>query len=189
MRFARIALALLVPPALFMQSFGCSDPVPPIPRGAYTVSLVDFPVTDCMIVGHTSQVGIVTDSMKSQLFNNAEDGAEVKCEVTGEGSFRATGSIFKGGNYFEMVIPGIAPGTGEMAPAKGSVAFASLQTSGQAYSSDACDFWFANEQQGVAAGKFWAGFKCDSVLNEMSTCRVQQGYVIFENCGTGTEED
>jgi hypothetical protein len=189
MRFARIALALLVPPALFVQGVGCSDPVPAIPRGAYVVSLSDFPAIDCEIVGHNGEVGDVADSTKNKLYNDAEEGAQVSCEVSGEGNFRVTGSIFLNGNYLEIVVPGIAAGTGTAAPAIGSVAYASLETGGQAYSSDQCQFWFANEQQGVAAGKFWAGFKCDTVVSEMSTCKISQGYVIFENCGTGVEED
>lgn len=189
MRFARIALALVVPPALFVQGFGCSDPVPAIPRGAYVVSLVDFPTTDCEIVGHNGEVGDVADATKAKLYNDAEEGAQVSCEVSGEGTFRVEGSIFLGGNLLEIVVPGIAPGTGPTAPASGSIGYASLETGGQAYSSEQCQFWFANEQQGVAAGKFWAGFSCEAVVSEMSSCKISQGWVIFENCGTGTVED
>lgn len=189
MHFARLALTLLVPPAIVVSSFGCSDPVPPTPRGAFSVSFVEFPVIECQIGGHNTKVGDVTDSTKAKLINDAEDDTEVECDVSGSGTFRATGSIFqKKINFLEIVIPGIAPSTSEAAPAKGSIAFSSFNTSGEAYSSDQCDFWFDNSQQGVDAGKLWVAFKCDAVTGEQSTCKISQGYVIFENCGTGAED-
>ncbi len=193
MRFARLGLASFAAAASMVGSLGCSDPVPPTPRGAFYVGFVDSGV-DCAIAGHNTQVGVVNDHERTEVLTDGVDGAAIECKVTGSGAFAASGSISHGGDYLAIDIPSIKfPDATKDAPVTGSASFASFKTI-DTYSSTAsgCNFYFVNNGangQGVGAGKIWASFECPAVQADMSVCKIQQGYVIFENCVTGNEEE
>jgi hypothetical protein len=189
MRFARLAVAVSLPVvALGALGTGCSDAVPPIPRGAYSVAFSD-PGVECQVAGHGNAVGEVSDSTKQKLYSNGEDGAEVECSVVGSGSFNATGKIYKGGSILQISIGSIAASATAAAPAIGSVSFASEKTQAS-YNSNECQFYFVpNTDEGVDSGKLWVAFKCPTITSEQSVCKIDVGYVILENCSTGSEEE
>jgi hypothetical protein len=169
----------------------CSDPVPPTPRGAWTVSFID-PGIECQHAGHNAQVGEVTDRTKQTLLSNGQDDAEVECIVSGSGSFKVDASAYQSSKLLKIVVPSLTSAATIDAPAKGTVAFASPNTVKSYVSpSNSCDFYFVEGSgEGVGEGKVWVAFKCEEIrLANESVCEIQQGYAIFENCSTSTDAE
>ena len=191
MRFVRFAAAALVIVAAPAALVGCEDTPPPVPRAAFAVSFQDTGV-DCDDNSHNGAVGTVNDRSNSVLLNDGDEGVTITCEVSGDGSFAVTGKILKtgtGSSVLDVRIPGIVPGQTKEAPATGTVGYAASGTGGEVYSGS-CNFYFvAGTPEGVDKGKFWAAFACPEVKNELSTCAISSGYVIFENCSTGEDEE
>lgn len=189
MRFARLGPALVAPAALL--SLSCSDPVPPTPRGAYSVSFSDTGV-DCNIAQHNAAVGEVTDTERKVVVTNGLEDASVSCSVTGSGPFAVEGEIQLGGDFLQISIAQIKfPDATKDNPVKGQVGFQSIKTQG-VFSSSECDFWFfdsGSNGQGVAAGKAWVSFRCAAVKDDMNTCGIANGFVILENCSGAAEEE
>lgn len=176
------AVAALVP--------ACSDPVPPTPRGAWSVSFVDYPSAECSVKGHNASLGKVadTDRANSTLVTHGESGSEIACSVVGSSSFNIDASAYQAGSILQIIVNGISSSATPDNPAKGSVAYASQETV-KTYSSNECDFYFIpNSGEGVGPGKVWVAFDCDSIKAEGSTCQLKQGYAIFENCDTGDSD-
>jgi len=185
MRFARLAVL----PALLLAGPGCSDDVPPTPKGAFSVSFQDTG-TECAVKSHNTTVGSVTDTSKQTLLADGSEGAEVKCKVTGSGPFAISGSILQAGKFLDISVGSLASGTKMEAPATGALGYAGgVETSNTYGTKDVpCNFYFTSGQQGVAAGRVWMAFDCPKVEAGQSTCQLITSYVIFENCDKGTEE-
>ncbi len=163
---------------------GCSDPVPPTPRGAWTVSFVDTGI-DCQHGGHNAKVGDVGPSTKNAVVVDGTEGANVNCSVRAAGKgFAVDASLQQSDKYLTMLISEISASATETAPAKGGVGYSSANTvdTYTTTETDKCDYYFVPSAQGVAAGRIWVSFKCPTLYAEGSTCAITQGYAIFENC-------
>src|SRR4051794_24631253 len=123
MRFARFALAAFAPFAIVAVA-ACSDPVPPTPQGAWTVSLVNNDPSKCMIVGHNASVGDVTSNNKNQvLIEGGPEGATIECQVSGTSSFNVTGKAELDGAGLQITIKGITTSASVTQPVMGQVGF------------------------------------------------------------------
>lgn len=180
----RLSTLCFVPVGLALLC-GCSDPVPPTPRGAFTVSFVDTGV-DCQHAGHNTQVGQVGPDNKDKVVVDGTENAEIDCEVhdAGGGKFNVSGSASQADKSINIIVNGITAGATEMAPAKGGISYVSANTVDAYLTSqdNLCDFYFVPPRQGIAAGRVWLAFKCPHIEAEGSVCAIQQGYAIFENC-------
>jgi hypothetical protein len=188
MRLSRLALAALSTFAIAAGAAACSDPVPPTPQGAWTVSFIS-PGAMCHVAGHNAAVGSVTSDQKTTVLVDAgPEGAQVSCSVVGTSTFAVTGDVQLNGSGLQISIPKISKAATQMSPAPGQVAFASDKTSGLAYQSPTgtpCNFYFTQgSPESVASGRIWVAFTCDKVAQGMpaSVCSIKQGYVILENC-------
>jgi hypothetical protein len=87
----------------------------------------------------------------------------------------------------EISVSGITAFATAAQPAIGKVSFESVATADEPYASDACNFYFtAGTPESVAPGVIWMSFDCPMLTNgpSQSTCGLQQGVVLFENCLT-----
>lgn len=194
MRFARLALAAIAPLTVVgLGSFvGCSDPVPPTPQGAWSVSFQaqDSSPINCHVMGHNAQVGAVTDHTKDNVIpdgpSEAGPGAEVTCSVVSAGTnkFNVEAKMTQLDKGLAINIQGLTSAATEMAPALGTATFGDSQTGVPYGANMPCTFYFSNQSEGVSPGRVWISFKCPSIYDAggMSTCQIKQGYAIFENC-------
>lgn len=163
---------------------GCSDPVPPTPRGAWTVSFADTGI-ECQHGGHNAKVGDVGPSTKNAVVVDGTEGANVDCRVSPKGSgFFVDASLQQSDKFLTILIDGISTAATETAPVKGGIGYSSANTV-DTYTTttmDKCDYYFVPSAQGIAAGRVWVSFKCPRLEAEGSFCSIQQGYAIFENC-------
>ncbi|MCC6555235.1 MAG: hypothetical protein IT372_19910 [Polyangiaceae bacterium] len=190
MRLARLGFVPVLGLAPLL-SFGCSDPVPATPRGAWVVSFESPSFESCPITSHNATMGEVSDSQRKTVLVDGEGGATVQCSVSGSGSFSVTAFAASTETQvgFSMAIKGISSSATLDAPATGSISFSSPTTSGEAVSSlteNPCIFYFVpNTQEGVAEGKIWVAFQCPAMrIDTADGCRIKQGYAVFENCDT-----
>lgn len=189
MRLSRLAFALpIVVVAAAFTGIGCSDPVPLIPRGAWSLTF-QSPSSDCDVIGHNANAGTVEAKGKLELKADGSDGAEVACEVQASGGgYSVQGTVRSGGTYFDIDIGELKKAATFEEPSTGRIEF-QTGTTVEIYRSDECIVYFV-EKQLVDKGKVWASFQCASVTSGNSECAVQQGYFAFENCiGTSTGED
>jgi hypothetical protein len=173
--FIPVGLALLA---------GCSDPVPPTPRGAWTVSFVD-PGQDCMQAGHNTQIGQVGPDNKDAVVVDGTESASIDCDVKAAGTgFNVYAVASQKDKGLTIVVNGITAAATEMAPAKGGISYVSANTVDSYLTPEGsqCDFYFIPPRQGIASGRVWVAFKCPVIESEGSTCSISQGYAIFENC-------
>ena len=130
-------------------------------------------------------VGEIDAATRTNVIPDAVGGTTVSCEVLG--SFQAHGKIddlANTGNYLEIDIPSITPAASESAPAQGAISFSGPWTAGNAFSGN-CDFYFTpGTPETVDTGKIWVTFTCPGLQSGLSTCPLQIGYAIFENCLT-----
>lgn len=172
-----------------LLAFGCSDPAPLTPQGAWSLQFVD-PGAACPVEGETQQMGAVSVNTKDQLLSDGEPGINVDCKVSGSGSFsvNAKGEDTNRGVYLHISIPSITPdATSPETAATGSIGYSSVKTVGQLASSvpdDPCKFWFVpGSQQGVSPGSIWVAFECPNVMIQNSRgCQIRQGVAFFGNC-------
>lgn len=183
----RLSPLCLLTIALATCGLSCSDPVPPTPRGAWSVSFVQKSAVDCKQAGHNTLVGSVTSNTKTAVVTDGTNGAHVSCTVSdlGNGNFSVSAQESQADKFLNIVISSIAATATETAPAPGGIGYASANTV-KTYTTDdmtPCNFYFVpNSGEGVAAGKVWVAFKCPAIVADGSTCEIQQGYAIFENC-------
>ncbi|AUX25048.1 hypothetical protein SOCEGT47_055910 [Sorangium cellulosum] len=186
MSFARLGFVPVLG-LLPLLGFGCSDPAPPTPRGAFTLSFVGGGST-CNTTGHGANLGVVSQDRKDEVLADG-DGAVVECDVSGSGSFSVSGRARDTANAEEIqvTIDGITPQASQAEPATGYISFSSARTGGEVFVSDPddpCRFWFTpGSQQGVDAGKIWAVFECPRMLNEGYVCSIRGGVLAFDSCG------
>jgi hypothetical protein len=186
----RLVLAAAATAALATLA-GCSEPVPQTPDGAFFVQMIQDDPSQCMIAGNTAQEGVIDNAMRGTVVSDGTNMTVVDCTVQSNagnmaapfqvhGKLDATG---KTGDYLEIEIASISPSATEMAPAVGSVIFASPKTAEESYNGNTCTFFFENKET-VDDGKIWVSFACTNVVSGMSTCAISKGYAIFENCLT-----
>lgn len=187
MRSTRFALAFPLLVVAVGFSGACSDPVPLIPRGAWSLTF-QAPSAKCQVQGHNANVGTVGPSGDLELKADGSDKAVVTCEVKPSGGgYSVSGKVRVPGQSLTVDIPLLKKDQSFDDPATGDVDFLTGQT-GDLYSGE-CIFYFVKDQL-IDKGKVWASFQCPEVVNGDSVCAVQQGYIAFENCiGTATEED
>lgn len=198
MRFASIHLCPILFAAVAALNVGCSDPVPPTPKGAWSVAFVQDS-SDCHVAGHNAAIGQVNDTMDPSVYDNGgSEGASVSCSVVPSGSSFTVQAEENIANTMQddnlsLTVSSIAASATKDAPAKGSLAYSSTQTGGSAYTAsgaNACDFFFLpNTPEGIDAGKVWFAFSCevtDQSVTPNSTCKISAGYAVFENCDDGS---
>lgn len=172
-----------------LLGFGCSDPVPATPRGAWSISF-ESPDSSCPVLGHNAAMGNVTDHTKDTVLVDGEGDATIDCEVSGSGSFavQARGIQDQKSLALTFLIKSISPSATIDNPAMGAISFTSDKTGDPAVSAPdtPCTFYFIpNSGEGVTEGKIWVAFKCEKLsLNGSDGCKIRQGYAIFENCET-----
>ncbi|MFO0762004.1 MAG: hypothetical protein U0359_36525 [Byssovorax sp.] len=180
-----VASSLLLGGAGLAGAAGCSDPVPPTPQGAFQVTFVSDSA-ECGIAGHNTAVGAVTSTTKDKVLVSGTEGADVECTVSGSGTFSVQAKITQNGQGLEINIPKLTASASKDNPATGSVNYASLKTSGTAFSSATdtpCKFYFTSSSEGVASGRVWITFDCPKIVQgTMKTCKLGPGFAIFENC-------
>ncbi len=189
MRPIRLVLALPCLVALPLASGACSDPVPLIPRGAWAVTFQD-PGGDCNVTGHNSSVGTVEAEGDIEYRTDGTEGAEIECTVEPSGgSFNFKGSVSYKGQYLSITADGLKAGATIDDPSAASVEFQTVQST-DIYRGSGCQIYFNENGQAVEEGKIWATFACtDIVGSQGDTCRLQLGYIAFENCvGAATED-
>ena len=168
------------------SGFTSSGPQAPDAQGAVAVTFVD-PGEGCDYTGHSATIGEVTYDTKDRVIVDGEEGAEVSCSVTGEGTFAVSARAAAGANYLKVDIAAIdTSASSEAAAAPGTISYASPSTAGDVLESPAasCAFWFTSEtNESVAAGRVWATFRCSQVVTGGSTCEIAESVFIFENCG------
>jgi len=173
-------------------AFGCSDPVPPLPRGAISLHYNSPSFQKCALNSHYAKIGSISEASFDKVVVDGEGGAAIDCSVTGNGPFAVSASASgttEGKSYsFSMTIGSIRGSATEMEPATGSVAYSSTQTSLEVSSSasdEPCIFYFnADAGQTIATGKIWVTFQCPKMLLDTKVCEIDTGYAVFENCET-----
>jgi hypothetical protein len=171
-------------PVGFLLFASCSDPVPPTPRGAFSVSFVDSGV-QCSHAGHNTVIGMVGPSNKEVVVVDGTNDAIIDCTVKpGTNGFTVEASATQKDKALTIIIDSIADTATEQAPGKGNIAYVSAKTVDSYLNSTGspCEFYFIKPAQGVAPGRVWVSFKCPQIEAEGSVCAISQGYAIFENC-------
>lgn len=167
------------------SSSSSSGTVSSTPDGAFFLAVEQGGTAQCPIADHTAAVGEIDAATRTNVIPDAVGGTTVSCEVLG--SFQAHGKIddlANTGNYLEIDIPSITPAASESAPAQGAISFSGPWTAGNAFSGN-CDFYFTpGTPETVDTGKIWVTFTCPGLQSGLSTCPLQIGYAIFENCLT-----
>jgi hypothetical protein len=207
----RLAPALYLPAVLALAA--CSSPVPATPDAAWTVNFVS-PGGQCTLTDSTVQFGdiggpsdptipsSVTDQSpvctESDGYSNCPMGttppagavtAAVNCSVWQAGSafgVHGSASIPAGTDSLEIDISSLPTGATKASPATGTVTYLSDKTV-NAFTSSACNFYFASDNEGVGLGKVWVAFTCpefDSGQSMITGCTVAESYAGFENCST-----
>ncbi|MCK6588650.1 MAG: hypothetical protein HUU21_18975 [Polyangiaceae bacterium] len=172
-------------PVGFLLFASCSDPVPPTPRGAFSVAFVQQSAVECSHAGHVTEIGKVGPSNKEVVVVDGTSDTTIDCTVKAvEGGFSVEATAVQKDKALTIVISKIADTATDMATAPGGLSYSSAKTV-DAYnnaSDTPCEFYFIKPAQGVAPGRVWVSFKCPKIEAEGSTCEISQGYAIFENC-------
>lgn len=170
---------LVIVAAASFGAAGCSDPVPPIPEGGWSVAFQNPGGGDCNVNSHNEAVGTVTADQKSALIQDGTD-ASVSCNVSASS---VSGSVFQNVKNLDIQVSSISSDATVDNPATGLVSFTSPTTVNSFVSSaDApCIFYFG-EGQGIQDGEVWLTFSCPDMVSEGQSCRIQQGYAAFKNC-------
>lgn len=171
-------------------ALGCEDPIPPTPQGAFLVNWFDTGA-ECPHKSDQSKMGALSQIDRTTIMVNGVKGAAITCAVKGAsgGPFSVDATMeFDKTELLTISIDQIDGKATEAAPAKGNVGFASAITGTQSFSSkDPCDFYIeaagpSGIGEGVKPGSAWLSFKCPNVVNGMSTCALNESYVLMENC-------
>lgn len=180
MRLALVAVSAAALAALA----GCNSPVPASPDTAWTVNM-NGTGSGCNLGQVDGAVGVVNDSLIQQRVTDGMSGATVTCSVTPAGSgFAVEATASQAGSTLNMNIASITSGATMASPATGSISFENSMTV-NVYSG-ACNFYFSNAAEGVAAGKIWVTYDCMGITyggsSPPATCGVSTSVAAFENC-------
>ena len=192
---------------LFGLVAACSDPVPPAGQGAASLYLT----TTSAVVGANCTPGVHWVNVPFAKAGGQQTSATAKgaVAVDGEGEMGVTCSVRASGNSFEVSASLRSPASDPQgmrvnptlvslrttiadgqAGAPGSLSIQDAKT-GTEYDSTECTFSVthvgANDQLGVAPGRFWASVSCPSFKDPSNpdmkaVCQIAPGYIVVENC-------
>ncbi len=168
----------------------CEEAPLPTPAGAVFVDLRDNPSADCNLNTHDVRIGTVGNSGEVTL-EKASTEVEVTCSVVAAGGGFDINATVDEAPFVEITVKGFSKdNNSEDAAAEGTLSYASSDTGGDIFSSNACKFWLNSEDQKVAAGAVWLTFACPAVTSEGNACEIAKSYLAVENCtGAVTEEE
>ena len=185
----------MLPIALFgVLAAGCSDPVPPPSQGGVRINYRPSTIAQsgaCSIGAHT--VGVAqggaypqhTTGNPGKRVVDGQDGAEVRCRVTGANSFVFSGSLSKDAVSFS--VAGRVEKGGE---GTGTVAASDSQTAQHVFSpvqsqqDPDCTFKVNENKLEVAPGRIWAVYDCPATRDTVNfdiVCGLG-GEFVLENC-------
>jgi hypothetical protein len=186
MRFAPLAaFSVLALASLAGCGGGGSTP----PEAAWVVSMIQSDPTQCMIADNTRSIGAVSNSkITTPEISGTTDGqlgtVTVQCTVSGTSSFSVDAQASAGPDSLHITIPSIDASASMSSPATGNISYESDATADNFYQGD-CNFYFEQSMGvAVAAGRIWVAFQCPMLMSGLSTCPVDQGYAVFEDCLT-----
>jgi hypothetical protein len=186
MRFAFLASSA----AALAFLCGCSSSPPPPTDGAWFVSMVSN-TGMCTLGDIMSETGLLTDQGEQMTIADGASNVMIQCSVAQSGStfavnITAQDTTAGTGSNLTLQIPSITKGATKASPATGTVSYSSSKTVDEEFASHACNFYFSSSKEGVDVGQIWVTFDCPMITNgqAMSTCDLQTGYAIFENCAT-----
>lgn len=185
--------SMLVGAAGALCVIGCSDPVPPPPKGGMFISINAAPVAvtpagrKCNIQFHDAAIGSPPPSAAAPggRVTDGEGGARVSCRVSKSGDvFKITASAAHKKISFSV--------NGEIAPkGKGTasiiesdpVSLVALRNP----TDTPCVLSVESEPLEVAAGRIWAHFACPAFVDATQPdgplfCEAESGWFVFENC-------
>lgn len=144
----------------------------------------------CAHKSHQGKMGDIGETERTSIMLDRVGGAEITCSVTGEslGPFSVSATLNLGNvDILQIDIDKIDGKATEAAPAKGSVAYSSSITASSYGATDPCDFYIepagpSGVGEGVQPGAAWLSFKCPTIVSGMSTCVMNESYVLVENC-------
>src|SRR5690348_14524757 len=114
----RLSPLCLIPFALLTFA-ACSDPVPPTPRGAWTVIFSDLGI-GCAQNSHATRVGDVDASNKKQVITDGTEGAKISCQVSAAGSgFDVDASANQSDKFLIIAVKGLTAAATKDAPMPG----------------------------------------------------------------------
>lgn len=185
------AFALLSGFALAVSTFGCSDPVEPIPAGGWAISFT-HPGATCNIPPHNANVGTVASDGTTKLVTDGVASAQVECSVKPTGStFEVSGKALQNGENLALGVKGLTKDATEANPVSGTISFISPQSVNVFTSPVAtpCTFYFVEgTKEAVTPGAVWVSFTCASVQDGNNDCALS-GVAKFQNCEGVPEED
>jgi hypothetical protein len=162
-----------------LPHFNTIVPPPPFfPRTAWALNVVQS--QECKSSGE--RIGQID---AAQVSDKMVDGlGSVSCTVAGTDSFAVKGrATTTQGLTLSVDIPAITPQATKENPAEGVVTFPSLNVGLDR--SGTCFFYFVpGTGETVHSGNIWAAFTCPGLGDGVSTCDVEESYVLFENCTT-----
>ena len=182
MRLAGLALL----PLVVLLSCGKADKTPSTAQGAWSVNFV-APDANCAVDAHDAQMGDVTANTKTEVLADGADGANITCSVVGTQSFEVSAMAIQGNNLLQLTIDAITADATAANPATGTVVFSDATTVATYLTlpDSPCNFYFEPDtDEGVASGTIWVSFTCAAISADTSTCGIQQGYAILENCSS-----
>ena len=171
-------------------ALSCSDPVAPPAQGAMEIRI--YPPSNagankCSLPAHVKILsGNPTDTAKpsktepGERLIDGQDGASVKCTVSGGGSFSVSASVLKDPVSFGMSAS-INGTTGT-----GSVSEYDPDDTVTLISDPAgCTFTVTPPQE-IASGRVWGSFSCPTNFRDPNqpggTSCASEGNFVFENC-------
>lgn len=176
--------------ALAAFAIGCEEPPLPTPAGAVFVDLRDSGA-DCNLLTHQAEVGLIGNSGTPELVSTGSDDASVSCSVVAAGGgFNVTAKIDQA-PFVEITVNGLSKDNNAIDKAvEGVVSYASVDTGGDIFSSNACLFWLNSDDQEVSAGAVWLTFACPTISSEGNVCELAESHLAVENCtGAAAEEE
>ena len=137
-------------------ALGCDEPVPPTPQGAFLVNFNDLGA-NCPHKTHQSMMGVINQINRTTVAVNGVNGAEVLCSVKGKplGPFSIEANLtFDSTETLTVSVNQIDSKATDVAPAHGSIGFASSETGSNFFGSNQpCDFYIeAAGPSGIGEG-------------------------------------
>lgn len=177
----------------------CSDPVPPPAQGAFWAHVQSLsppiadkacPVTDLAYDVPTVDTQLIPpetldqDTYKHHLIDG-QDGATVRCSVSGSSTFTFSGRVSLGGRALDIASGTL--GANKMGTARITVTKTDQPGFSHSLTSPSANCTInaaaaADNKFQVKAGSIWASFSCASVEAAPTDACRSTGFFVFENC-------
>jgi hypothetical protein len=182
-----VSRLVLVSSSLALLSVAaCSDPVLPPSEGAFAFSFQQ--PSGCSISNHNPTFGEISYDDVNHFEIDGLDGAEIYCQVSGEGNYYVDAFISGKGRQISIEIKSLSESNEKTSPAEGTVTYNSLETT-KTYSSpseEKCIFYLSHAKQQVTKGALFITFECPSLdnleTNPHSECATGVGWIGLQNC-------